>query len=673
MNKYKVWSMGVMLGLYVSVPAYANSFPTRPLWMANDCIATSSASALAASSRRLQEGSLIYQALFDNSDWSGEVRAFAVAADGSLGTARWRTVTSMPSSTTGAPPTRTLLTYDGAAGRNFAWESLTLAQQQSFLATDETLEAHFEHARTRFDWLRGGNDGAVLSDGEQLRSRSRLLGDVVNSNLLYVGAQDNGYYVPNDASVTGEPADSYSDYVTSKTARTPLVVFGANDGMLHALDADNGAERFAYVPANLYPRRTITPGATPGLAALSASDYAHRFYVDGSLGVGDIYDSGWKTYIAGGFGYGARGIFALDVTDSSFGPADVLWEHGAPDSSVATDWKNHLGHIFGEPTIARLMEGSNSLYVTLFGNGYASNDGRASLNIVNAKTGVLIKRLPVPDTSLGNGLSTAAVFMDSTRHVTHVYAGDLLGNLWKFDLSSKQSNQWSVSLLFAAGTTQPITGKVRVVSHPEGGRLVVFGTGRYLYAGDHGNSELQTLYGIWDSNSNASVQKSALLRQDLSDSSAVGFRALSQNAMSWTTYKGWYLDLPVGGERVLSAPSVSKDRAVFTTFTPSSASCAYGDSWVIGVDLWSGGRLRYSLFDVNGDKYFNSADVVACGSASCSPSGYKLPKGTLDGPGSLLGEGVDFGYSSSLEGTIDRFDLSGSGSRPGRMSWRQIR
>lgn len=673
MNNKERCSLGILLALFVAVSVQATTFPTQPLWMADGCVATSSASALAASSRRLQEGSLIYQALFDSSDWSGDVRAFAVAADGSLSSARWRTFTSMPSSTTGAPPTRTLLTYDGSVGRSFTWESLTLAQQQSFLAGDETLAAHLEHARARFDWLRGGNDGAVLSDGEKLRIRSRLLGDVVNANLLYVGAQDHGYYVPNDAGVTGEPADSYSDYVIIKAARTPLVVFGANDGMLHALRADNGTERFAYVPSSLYPRRTITPGATPGLAALSASDYSHRFYVDGSLGLGDVYDGDWKTFIAGGFGYGARGIFALDVTDESFGPADVLWEHGAPDSSVATDWKNHLGHIFGEPTIARLMDGSNSLYVTLFGNGYASNDGRASLNIVNAKTGVLVKQIPVSDASSGNGLSTAAVFLDSTRHVTHVYAGDLRGNLWKFDLSSKQSNQWSASLLFAAGTAQPITSKVRVVSHPEGGRFVVFGTGRYLYAGDHGNSDLQTLYGIWDNNANGAVQKSALLRQDWVDSGAAGFRALSQSAINWTTNKGWYVDLPAGGERVLSAPSISKDRAVFTTFTPSSTSCAYGDSWVIGVDLWSGGRLRYSLFDVNNDKYFNSADLVSCGGASCSPSGYKLPMGTLDGPGSLLGEGVDFGYSSSLEGNIDRFDLSGSGSRPGRMSWRQIR
>jgi type IV pilus assembly protein PilY1 len=653
----------------------------------------SSASAVAANTKRIQEGALIYQARYNSADWTGELLAYRVNLDGTVGDVAWRTSDAgkIPS-----PSARNIFTYNddasytGTRGQQLVWNNLNSVQRASLMKTDETDDAN---ARKRLTWLRGGNDGAALEapyEGQRLRDRNFVLGDIVNSDPLFVGQQNNGYNVPNDASDANEPADSYMAYVESKANLTPFVVIGANDGMLHGFNAESGIEEFAYVPANLFKTRTISPGASPGLIALTEADYNHHFYVDGSFGLGDVFDGAWKTYMVGALGYGGRGMFALDMTDRDFDGSDVLWERSAPDTNQpANDW-NDLGYQFGEPTVARVLVGKQDRYVSIFGNGYDSNAGQAALYIVDSKTGELVRKLTVTDpdgSTASNGLSAVTAFFDANRRVTHVYAGDLLGNLWKFDLSSTNVTQWSYSPLFQARNStarQPITAKVRVMLHPVSGRLVIFGTGQYLVTSDKVNTELQTMYGIWDRDlsRNNAVSKSKLLQQTFLNETVTNdreYRVLSQEPIDWDVHHGWYINLRVeggelDGERVVATPSLSKDRVLFTTFIPRSDPClSGGESWVVGMDALSGGRLNESLFDVNNDRYFDAEDVVSCGSASCAPSGFKLSDGTVDAPGNLFGDGGDSGYSSGLGGNIEQFDLSGSGSRPGRMSWRQLK
>jgi type IV pilus assembly protein PilY1 len=654
----------------------------------------SSASAVSANTKRIQEGSLIYQARYNSADWTGEVLAYRVNLDGTVGDVAWRTSDAgkIPS-----PSARKIFTYNddasytGTRGQALAWDNLNSVQRASLMKPDETDDAN---ARKRLTWLRGGNDGATLDapyEGQRLRNRNSVLGDIVNSDPLFVGQQNNGYNVPNDAGNADEPADSYMAYVESKDDLTPLVVVGANDGMLHGFNANSGGEEFAYVPANLFKTRTISPGATPGLIALTEPDYNHHFYVDGSFGLGDVYyNGGWRTYMVGALGYGGRGVFALDMTDRDFDGSDVLWEGSAPDSNEPTNQWNDLGYQFGEPTVSRVLLGKEDRYVSIFGNGYASNAGKAALYVVDSSTGELINKLTVTDpdgSTAPNGLSTATAFFDSNRRVTHVYAGDVLGNLWKFDLSSSKASQWSSSLLFKARNSdarQPITAKVRVMLHPTSGRLVIFGTGQYLVAADKVNTELQTMYGIWDrdlSGTSNTVAKSKLLQQTFLNETVANdreYRVLSQESIDWDIHHGWYVNLRLeggvlDGERVIATPSLSKERVLFTTFIPRSDPClSGGESWVLGMDALSGGRLNGSLFDVNNDKYFDTTDVVSCGSANCAPSGYKVG-GSIDAPGNLFGDGGDSSYLSDLDGNIEQFDLSGSGSRPGRMSWRQLK
>ena len=655
---------GLWLGGFISASALGNNFPNRPLWIDDTCEVVSTSS-LETNGRYLQAGSLIYQTLFESDGWVGEIRALSLDRAGAISQEVWTTDNSF---SVGAEDVlgRTILTHN-EVGVDFQWVNLSESQRARFISGSETLADNEENAIRRLEWVRGYNDGLEIGGGETLRVRRKLLGDVINSNLLYVASQDYGYYYGSDTT----SASAYSDYLVSKEAKVPLILVGANDGMFHGFDATNGKEKFAYVPSSLYPK----------LHRLWNSEYQglHQFYVDGSPAVGDVYDNGWKTFIAGGFGYGGKGVFSLDVTDRELSAEDVLWERSALATNVVSDWDD-LGHIFGEPTIARIAGADGATpsddYVTIFGNGYKSDAGGAWLYIVDAKTG---ERLEKIEASAGpeNGLSTATAFLNVDRQVTHVYAGDLLGNLWKFTLNG--SSGWTKTLLFSAGTNQPITGQVGVVAHPNGGRLVVFGTGRYLFEGDGAAGATQALYGIWDNDTGQAVKDDLLAQSFGSVTGTDEYRALSEGEIVWinrngVNHRGWYINLG-NGERVLSAPALHAGRAIFTTFTPGSDSCDGGESWVIGVDIWSGGRLDNSIFDVNGDRLFNAEDVVFCGKKSCAPSAYRLPVGSLDGSQILFKVGVDSGYSSGLDGAIDQFDLNGSGSGlgPGRMSWRQLR
>ncbi len=655
---------------------------------------TSSASAITANSTRIQEDSLIYQSRFNSADWTGEVRAFRVNEDGSVGSQVWSTneAGKIP-----AASGRNIFTFNGSAGTSFLWSNLTPEQKTSLYKAADDTEAN---AMLRLDWLRGGNDGVALGApyaSSKLRSRNAALGDIINSDPRFVGEQNNGYNVPN-TDATGEPADSYFDYLTAKASKTPLLIVGANDGMVHAFNGDTGTEVFAYVPSTVFKKRTATLGATPGLLALTEPEYDHQFYADGAFGLGDVYNnSSWKTYLVGGLGAGGRGVFALNVTArNAFGSAGVLWERTAPDinttSGADADW-NDLGYIFGEPTIARVKTSNNDAgtWVAIFGNGYASNSGKAALYIVNATSGTLLKKIVVNDpatATLVNGLSTVTAFLDSNRFVTHVYGGDLQGNLWKFDLGASNTNSWDAKPLFQAkkGTVrQPITSKVRAVIHPNGGRLVTFGTGKYLEATDKINTAVQSLYGIWDRglSNDGTVAQASLVEQTITSEVASNgrqFRTVSQNTVDWSSKFGWYMDLRPNsstavGERVISMPLVTNSRVLYSTFTPLSDPClSGGESWILGLNVLTGGRLDRAVFDVNGDRVFDLKDKVACGgSSTCDASGFKLNDGSLDSPGSIFGDGFDSLYNSGLgDGGIEQNTAAGSGGEPGRMSWRQV-
>lgn len=281
---------------------------------------------------------------------------------------------------------RVIATYDGNSGQPFRWASIA-ASQQAKLGNQSIL-----------NYLRGVQSNEASNDGGTLRNRNRLLGDIVNSAPTYAAApgsryQDNwGASNANDSKP--ENASPYSTYVVNNQNRPALVFAGANDGMLHAFDADNGVEKFAYVPNAVYDN----------LNQLSSTAYTHKYYVDGSPTIVDAFiNSSWRTVLVSGLGAGGQGIFALDITD----PASLTTEANVADNVLweFTDQDDRdLGYTYGQASIIRLNNGE---WAALFSGGYNNtadnnsdgndnNDsltGNGTIYLVNLADGSLIKSL----------------------------------------------------------------------------------------------------------------------------------------------------------------------------------------------------------------------------------------------------------------------------------------
>jgi type IV pilus assembly protein PilY1 len=649
---------------------------------------TSSASSVSVSSPRMSTDSMVYQAIFNSGDWTGQFFGFKVdpVAKKIITPAAWDASDKIP-----AHAARTILTWRPAP-------ETTPARGADFDSTDlsVTQKAWLNDSTDLINYLRG-DDSKEGSGSTDFRTRQRKLGDIVNSSSAYVGTQNYGY-----ANADGLSAAERNAYRTRRESSTfnnriQMVYVGANDGMLHGFDGKTGVERVAYVPNVLFK--------DGHLAELSKRSYTHRYYVDGSPHVSDAWiNSSWRSVLVGSTGAGGRAYFALDVEDpSSFSKTNVLWEFEHAE----------LGYTIGKATVARTESGK---WVAIFGNGYNSDSHKAQLFVVDMATGALLANI---DTAVGsvtdpNGLASPLVIdIDQNGNADFVYAGDMHGNLWKFDLTSNNEGQWSVA--FKSGSTvkplfktlgpngerQPITSAPEARLNPDdGGVIVYFGTGQFFEVGDQGVvNQTQSVYGIKDTcgektsgscasaSGVAKVVRSNLRQQVIyfedydvpfSDSNGTTFKhdvRLVTNHEVADTEGGFYLDLvsPVNGqegERVVVAPTIFDDRVRFITMTPDPDPCSAGGwSWFIELDPFNGGRTEFSPFDLNNDGKFSSDEFLGGGASGVPVSGRRNPGGIVTGTGSMGDK--DFYGDSGAEGPKD--DPNNKSAQFLRQSWRQIR
>lgn len=504
------------------------------------------------------------------------------------------------------------------------------------------------------NYLRGdqSNEDSVDARGivttNMYRNRQTVFGDIVNSTPTFVQGALNMNYDKLVAGTYGQ--SSYSAFLATKAARTEGVLFaGANDGMLHGFRDSTGAEVFAFVP------RAIIP--TMGL--LASRSYNHKYYVDGPTIEADACLSDgsacttWSNLLLGTAGAGAKTVFALDVTNpTSMTAASVKWEITPTSVSTAssntdtTDYAN-LGHVISDVQTGLTKSGQ---WVAVFGNGYLAADGKAHLYIADLATGTLIKDLPVGAAG-SNGLGGVTLLRDPNMRIIAAYAGDLNGSLWKFDLSSSASSSWAVGLsgqpLFKTTTTpvKPITAAPTVVAHPANGYVVAFGTGKLFESEmtDLGNTDVQSLYGVWDSITpvaTTQTDKTNLVQQTISTAYAgttiitnidltkttvaLNYYAVSKNPINWTTSRGWYIDLPFTGQRVIYPLQTLVGKIIAVdTVSPSNVSLnpcqttGNGKAWNYVIDMVTGGGPTESIFTNNGgiplataivNGYENSAD-----------------------------------------------------------------
>lgn len=568
------------------------------------------ASGIAVNGRVLESGVRKYVPSYMSGSWTGEISAVEVGQDGATGAEVWRASSVLP-----AHEQRKIFVGTGEASPKalpFKWGELTTTLREA-LGGDASAAL--------VDYLRGDRS----REGGGYRVRESRLGDIVNSVPVHVQGGVNLRYQLLPEGVPGR--DSYAAFVATKSARNGTLWFGANDGMLHALRDSDGVETFAYIPRAVVGQ----------LGQLSHPDYAHRFYVDGPLTESDAYwGAGWKNVLVGSAGAGARSVFALDVTQpDNLGAGSVLWEL---DAGVQAE----LGHVLAPIEVGRLRNGK---WAAVFGNGYDSASGKASLFIVDLQTGALIRRLNTGagSTTEPNGLGGVRLVRDGQQTIVGAYGGDLLGNVWMFDLAAEADEAWQLGLggsaLFTAtrsnDTRQAITAPPAIVSHPLGGQMVLVGTGKLFEDGDQNRITDEALYGLWDRQQLAQQEDGSWRwsvgtaiteagRIKAGSLAAVGGPTGDQThftitapALNWQTDRGWKLPLALAeGQRVTVAPQLITGLALFETVVPGGAGatvdpCAgavEAGGYNLLIDPVSGAMSAKPVLDLNADGFINQSD-----------------------------------------------------------------
>jgi type IV pilus assembly protein PilY1 len=491
------------------------------------------------------------------------------------------------------------------------------------------------------NYLRGDQTKEIQNTGA-FRNRSKILGDIVHSSPYFV-------------------------------KDTNMVFVGANDGMLHAFSADTGIESFAYVPSVIYDK----------LKDLSSPYYSHKFYVDGDIAVSSQSLTPGKNLLVASLGRGAKALFGLNVTHpGSFANSDVLWE---------LNNNNDLGFVLGRPQVARL---NNDVAAAVVGNGYNSTNGSAVLFIINLETGAIIKTIDTLATG-DNGLATPTlVDTNNDGKADYVYAGDLKGNVWKFDLSNADTAQWKLvtaTPMFVAkdvaNNRQPITAQILVTvdnlkDDPNIGKtFLLFGTGSYYFSTDPENQAVQTLYGIIDDGSaiTARSQLTARTIATLGTSSGKSVRVFSDAVKSpndMTGKNGWFLDLIDGtpptakGERVVTAAQVImgiEPALVVSSIIPVVGDVCNpeGRGYINALNAFTGASLTDYFFDVSGNGSFDASDMLNGKYVGSIDLGIGMP-----GQGVLVDDKFIVGGSKNEIGSIG---VNKGFKRTGRVSWREIK
>ena len=594
---------------------------------------TGSFSNLSANSTQLTSGSRSYQGSFVSGVWTGNLIAYPVVS-GSVNQDApiWNAANVIPTSG------RRIFTHNGTGGATFP----TPAQVTALTRTTTPAVTGANNAA-----YIAGNRSLELANGGTLRNRNHLLGDIVNSSPVYA-------------------------------AREQTIYVGANDGMLHAFNANDGVERFAYVPGGIN---------LSDLSTLSLPDYEHRYFVDGSIVLSDRSQTPSQTLLVGALGRGGKGIYSLDVTTpSSFAAADVKWERYETPGG-------NMGLVLGQPIIAKLNNGVTGVIVP---NGVNSAGDRAALLVYRLSDGQLLAEI---DTGVGNGTTPNGMYaatirdLDGNGTADYVYAGDLLGNLWKFDLRSSSSSAWTSAsnrmVLYTAvndgGQRQPITSAPSVVRDPNTFELwVFFGTGRFLNEDDVVNVQVQSLYGVKDS-ATTITGRGALQRRVISSVDATtGARAFEASSALTAGRQGWYIDLvdppyPPGtarGERVVSDPQVVAGILIVSSVIPSQDPCLPGGSgYLNALDAFTGTSLSTSLFDLDGDGEFTDELITSGGTTlpvgSVSLGGMGTQGAIFTGGGSGGGGGGGQICVNISDATV-ACERIREMRRVGRVSWREI-
>jgi hypothetical protein len=591
---------------------------------------------------------------------------------------------------------------------NFFWDELSTDQRAvldpaTVAAADPDLGGDASinddpHASDILNYVRGQRlheriNDTVTGSNADLRTRYSVLGDIT-STPLYIGPPREMFGLLTDfTAFSTAPAQANRD---------GRIAAGANDGMLHIFDEDDGSEVLAYVPSMVIDK----------LSRLAARDqaYDHTYYVAGELSSQSAYyGDAWHTVLAGSGGPGFAGLYALDVTNPDFPDTEdqLLFEKTEADG---------FGHIYGKPVIAPVGTGSTPGWYIFTGNGYSETGGHpTALKIISLDNPGTVHTI---DTGSTGGLSSVTLLStDSDNAVELAFAGDINGDLWMFEIDQSTPGSSTATLLYDGDPDQPIGASLTIGVHPsESGYLIFFGTGSLFSINDALNdgvdgsgqfTKKQAIYGIWVDTSDLSAFKTGLpydandlQTQTLVQADNATFRvtpttnpvnySCPDDEPSCTTHKGWSVELPNCGERLSGgSPFLRAGRVQFVSSNPTGLSCGErvlpGDSWIMSLDYLTGadgGNVVYNIddkpklddldkVDYNGDKlppvgvHLGEGNVsqpvfarLDFGIDKMYVNGVILPLPTIEGPGPILGGHIDVETDSPTDGVIAKNSVS---------------
>ncbi len=587
---------------------------------------TGSAAAAATSNLEPVAGdNFVFTASYTTNVWDGnlEAKTMDLSTGEISATSLWQARDQLDGQ--GPAGTRILYTYNVTGTPKYkllTWASLTAAEQAYFDPTQMTACNPIGNCpgatnQNLFDFVTGKIDATTNAS---YRDREHVLGDIVNSQPVYVKA----------------PAYNYSDsgYDSYKAiSRQGMVYVGANDGFLHAFNADSGAEVWAYTPM----------AALPNMWKLADPAYTHNYFVDGTLTDGDIYSGSWKTIIVGGMNSGGKYYYAWDVTDP--GAPSLLWEFTDAD----------MGYTYGNPVITKLSDNS---WVVLLTSGHNNASGRGYLYVLDAVTGAIRMKIGTGSGSptAPSGLSKISNWLDDpdvNSTTRYVYGGDLNGDMWRFDL-----DLGTATSLINVG--EPITSRPEL-AEIKYQRVVFFGTGLFLQGDDRTDSASRAIYAVKDDGAttySSARGNSAFVEQTFSSSGDT--RTLSGNSVNWESQAGWYIPLPDSGERVNVDPKIQLGTLVVASNVPTSSSantCTVGGyAWLNNIDITTGSDVKNSNNEVvKPSQKITGALVVGINIV-------RLPDGKV----------VAIPTTADNRHPVTEVPVGSSNVKPRRISWREL-
>lgn len=534
------------------------------------------------------------------------------------------------------PANRKIFSYSATnlSGVSFTWANIDAAVKTALKTHPSTsIDEGDTVGEARLNYVRGDRTNET-----DFRARKLIMGDVINSPATLKGAPD-----------TNISDSGYSTFYSTYKNRTPTLYIGSNDGMLHAFraadsktESTNGQEIFAYVPRAVSTK----------LAKLTDKAYTKDAFVDGAIAVAEAFfyrptesANAWGTVLAAGMGGGAQGLFALDVTNpESFGVNNVLWEFTEADDS-------DMGNLLAEPRIVKLavngVGASTPSYkwfvmVTSGFNNYKvdgnqSTTGKQALFLLSLEKqpgpsnpwvlGSNYYKIVVTDsgfssTTEATGMGMPGVATAPTGHVLYAYAGDLQGNLWRFDLSTGSAD-WGVSstkatAMFLArstgGVKQPITVVPVVGYHPSVGYVVGFGTGKFIEPADGlaSSAAYQSIYAVWDALDGKTVQRTStgsgaslvngLATRTLSVTVGTTTTSISTTGSSFTfgtastARRGWVADFTGNMERISVDPVLGFGVFALNSTIPGGDPCTgNGNANQYGFNLFTGKSVKSTI------------------------------------------------------------------------------